>query len=164
MGSLKIIVDKINGGIFIKNGVPQITGTPLLLGGNASASIVRQNLAMLAAIEPFAKAVDGFTKQTIGEPVVPHTHKHLDREQCMDPVGFWGRWTVPGLTFGNMLGLQLKVCTKYQKTASAALHCYTATQPNDAPPSHLIRHRLQGHSYYLLTYVLTYLLLTYLSK
>ena len=96
MGSLRIIVDKVNGGVFVKNGVPQITGTPLLLGGNASTSVVRQNLAMLAAIEPFAKAVDGFTKQTIGEPVVCHTYKYFDGEQCMDP-GFRGRWTVPGL-------------------------------------------------------------------
>ena len=66
MGSLKIVVDKANGGIFIKQGRPQISGKPLLLGGSASASPVHQNRAMLAAIAPFAKAVDNFTKVTIG--------------------------------------------------------------------------------------------------
>ena len=67
MGSLKIIVDKAKGGIYIKNGRPQISGRPLLLGGSASNSLVSQSPGMMAAIAPFAKGVDDYTRETIGE-------------------------------------------------------------------------------------------------
>ena len=149
MGSLRIIVDKVNGGVFVKNGVPQITGTPLLLGGNASASIVRQNLAMLAAIEPFAKAVDGFTKQTIGEPVVPHTHIHtyiLTGNNAWTLLALGGNGPChaslsnmdfragamdrAGLTFGNMLGLpSASKCA--QSTRKLPPRPCNATPPHD---------------------------------
>ena len=68
VGSLQIIVDKAKGGIYIKNnGRPQISGRPLLLGGSASTSPVSQSPGMMAAIAPFAKGVDDYTQETIGE-------------------------------------------------------------------------------------------------
>ena len=40
LGRLRIVVDRVRGGIAVKGGVPQVSGQPLLLGGKDSGSFV----------------------------------------------------------------------------------------------------------------------------
>ena len=42
IGRLRIVVDKVRGGILVKGRRQQISGLPLLLGGSASASFIQK--------------------------------------------------------------------------------------------------------------------------
>lgn len=71
MGNLSIVVDTRRGGIAgARQGFPQITGSPILLGGNASANVVPRDPVVDAKIQELSAPVVAYNTLVVGSTSV----------------------------------------------------------------------------------------------
>ncbi len=47
MGYIEVMVDATSGGIYFEDGMPQVMGLPIMMGGNGTGNEVKQNKVMM---------------------------------------------------------------------------------------------------------------------
>lgn len=67
IGALQVTVDTTRGGIVTQNGQPMVSGSPLMLGGNVSASTAAEDPVMSDLVSLYSANVDAYNSQVIGK-------------------------------------------------------------------------------------------------